>query len=391
MFLLNKNYNKNILIIQRYMTKYRIPLFEKMRGCLAESGIKLHVVNGTPTIKEAQKKEDGILPWSLRLPCYYWHIKNIRFVFQPIPEKLLAKQDLIIITQENSLLYNYWLLFRRKISGIRVAFWGHGANFQTEQPNSLRERCKRWISKQVDWWFAYTQLSAEKIIPSGFSKDRITILNNAIDTKELEYFCKNIPPSEIKSLRTKLGLKGKYVGVFIGSLYAEKRLDFLFTAADEIKRCLPDFELLIIGDGPLNKMVKDAVTIRSWIYWAGSRFGREKVLYASLGQIILNPGAVGLGILDSFIIGLPLITTECGIHGPEIAYLDSGHNGLITENNIQSFANGVLTLFCNNTLRSSMINEGKNDCKKYSLEQMVKKFCNGISNAIQVDKPISGK
>ena len=54
------------------------------------------------------------------------------------------------------------------------------------------------------------------------------------------------------------------------------------------------------------------------------------------------PGAVGLGILDSFALQTPMVTTTQNFHGPEIEYLENGKNGIITEDNIETYTNAII-------------------------------------------------
>ncbi len=386
MLIPRNNLRKNVLILQRRMTEYRVPLFESMRRRLSEMMIDLHVGCGTPTFKEAAKRDSGFLSWSLNVPCRYWHLNQLHFVWQRIPNDIVAQQDLVIMPHENSLISNHWLLLRRRLVGPLVAFWGHGANFQLPQTNSYQERLKSWMASQVDWWFAYTSLSVQKIVAAGFPKNRITCVNNAVDEETPVNLQKKMSVSELKSPRTKLGIRGEHVGIFIGSLYREKRLDFLFTAADKLRGKLPDFEMLIIGDGPLRETIRHEVASRPWVHWVGAKHGREKVLYLSLGQVMLNPGLVGLAILDSFAMGLPMVTTDCGIHSPEIAYLESGRNGLMVSNDVKAFVDGVLSVLLNSALRDSMAAACKADSKRYSLERMVENFCLGILKAINIGR-----
>jgi glycosyltransferase involved in cell wall biosynthesis len=355
-----------------------------MQQRLSEMGIELNVLTGTSTPEELVKKDSGTLssPWCLKVPCRYYRVNGVQFVLQPIPKTLLTRQDLVIVAHENTLLLNYCLLIRKHISKMRLAFWGHGANFQTHQKNSLGEKLKSWTATKADWWFAYTSLSVEHIVASGFPKEYITCLNNAIDLDVLTRLRENIFQPDIELLKIKLGFGGKHVGVFLGSLYAQKRLYFLFESADELKRQLPDFELLIIGDGPLRDIVRKFAEKRSWVRWVGAIHGREKVLHMALGHVMLNPGLVGLGILDSFAMGMPVVTTDCGIHSPEIAYLESGRNGLMVDNDIKAYVEGVLSLFTNATMYASMATACNADRDRYSLDKMVEAFCGGIFKAI---------
>jgi len=364
------------------MTEYRVPMFEALRRRLAEEGISLKVIYGTPTEKEKARNDEGSLSWAVRIPCHYFKLGSIAIVSQKIPNRLLSGHDLIIIPHENSFIFNYWLLLARLIGRTKIAYWGHGANFQSLHATSLRERFKSWHARHVDWWFAYTSLSKQKVIASGFPEDRITCLNNAVDTGKLIEWRKSIDDSERRSLRRRLGFRGDKVGVFIGSFHRDKRLDFLFSSADELRKRLPDFELLLIGDGFLRPGVRNFVAERSWAHWAGAKHGREKALYLSLGKVMLNPGLVGLGILDSFGMGIPMVTTDCGVHSPEIAYLESGRNGLLTEEGLAAFTEGAFGLLNDPEKQEKLAGACREDAEKYTLGNMVENFCQGITSAL---------
>jgi glycosyltransferase involved in cell wall biosynthesis len=120
----------------------------------------------------------------------------------------------------------------------------------------------------------------------------------------------------------------------------------------------------------------------SWIGSVGAKRDREKVLHLALGHLMLNPGMVGLGILDSFAMGLPMVTTDCKIHSPEIAYLNPARNGIITENSLGAFTEQVQKLLVNPGLRQKIAEEGMKDSSQYLLQNMVQKFSEGITDAL---------
>lgn len=375
----------NVLIIQRRMTEYRVPLFDALRRRLAEQGVTLQVVYGTPTSAEYGRDDSGTLLWAIKAPCVYLPMYTAKLVWQNIPHKLISDQNLIIIPHENMLLANYLLLFLRRYRGqAKLAFWGHGANFQSLTSNEVRDLFKAWTVRQVDWWFAYTAASVEKVVASGFDPQRITCLNNAVDVEDMCKLLTTITICERQALQQSLGLQGKNMAVFIGGLYKEKRLTFLCAAADKLRQRLPDFELLIIGDGSLNELIRRFVADRPWARWVGALHGRDKVLHLSLGRIILNPGLVGLNILDSFAFGLPLITTDCGIHSPEISYLRSGHNGIMTADDPLAYADAVERLLTDEPFREMLASNCRADAKRYTLENMVKNFTSGILSALSL-------
>ncbi len=373
---------KKVLIIQRRLTEYRVPLFMALKEKLSKGKISLSILRSKPTAEELIRADEGFLPWGMNVRCQTYNFGNMRLFWQALPNKLVSMYDLIIIPHENSLLSNYRLLLARRHENVRLAFWGHGANFQNSRNGGLKKWLREWSMKQANWWFAYTSASVKRLIESGYPEAKITCLNNAIDTRSLIEWASFVSVEEKRRLLASLSLGGQAVGIYLGSLHKDKRLDFLFAAADELRKRKPIFELLIIGDGPLRSIVENFVRTRHWAKWIGAKHDREKVLYASLGKIMLNPGMVGLGILDSFALGIPMVTTDCGIHSPEIAYLEHGRNGFITPNEQDEYVQCVADLFEDPLLLERLKLNCREDAKKYTLENMVNNFCNGILSAL---------
>ncbi len=370
---------ETVVIVQRRLTNYRVPLFETLRDVLAARHIRLELLVGKGTPDEEKRRDTGKLTWAVPVPTY--NFANGRLCWQPI-YRYLNSASLIILTQENALLANHLLILLPH--GYKIAFWGHGANLQNISHNGFKERYKRWITPRVDWWFAYTQMSADLVKTTGFPSDHITVLNNAVDTAELQAMRKSVTADETRTLRDYLGFGDGPVGVFLGSLYKNKRLDFLFSAAISIRREVSNFHLLIIGDGPDRDKVRAYCDAHSWVRWVGALFGREKIVHLSTAQVMLNPGLVGLGIVDSFACELPMLTTSCGIHSPEIVYLDNGRNGIITANNLVSYVEASARLLHDDNTLGVLRAGCALSASKYTLENMVHKFAEGIESALDL-------
>lgn len=369
-----------VMIMQRRMTHYRLPLFEGMRSELDRRGIELRLVHGTALPEEEIKKDGGDLPWSTLVPCKYW--LGGRLCWQNA-WPLIHGTDLIIVTQENKLLFNYVLLFMHRWHAW--AFWGHGRNFQNRSQLADRgERFKRWLLRKADWWFAYTQTSADVVEQAGYPPERITVLNNAIDTGALRRDLESVTDADVAALRAELGLGDAPVGLMLGSLYADKRPDFAMQAVELIRRQVPEFRLLVVGDGKQAHIVKEAAA-RSGraIQWLGVRKGRDKAVLLKLSQLLFNPGLVGLNMLDSLLSGVPLLTTDCGLHSPEIAYLDSGRNGVMTPDRLEDYVAAVVQLVRDEPLRARLSAACLEDAKEISLDRMVERFCDGIERCLR--------
>ena len=157
----------------------------------------------------------------------------------------------------------------------------------------------------------------------------------------------------------------------------------LVEAADRIRQECPDFVLIVIGDGPMGDFVRRAAASRPWMTYDGVRFGREKAVAFGLSTMMLNPGLVGLHILDAFAMGLPMITTATAQHSPEIAYLIPGVNGLALEETASSYAAGVVSLFRDPERLARMRDAARAQGLKYTVEAMAENFVDGIARALE--------
>ena len=367
-------HGKRVLVVQRRMTHYRVKFFELLRARLEQEGCELILAYGQGTSQEAQKDDSAEIPWAVKLPTKYFF--GGRVCWQPFGN-LLNNADVVVVTAENKLIYN--LVVQLLVQKKKKALWGHGANLQGNK-KSLRERFKKVMALHADWWFAYTERSAALVRATGFDPLKITVLNNSVDTTEVRIQIDRMDARCKVDLKKRFDVGSNNVGVFVGSLYPEKRLDFLVDAADLIRKKVQDFELLIVGDGPDSDYIQSAATTRPWLHYFGALKGGRKVEVISLAKVFLNPGLVGLGVLDSFACRVPLVTTDCELHSPEISYLQNGHNGLIVDNTLEAYSSAVTELLLDGEKLNRLVVGCERDYAIYTLEGMVDKFAGGLNS-----------
>ena len=153
-----------------------------------------------------------------------------------------------------------------------------------------------------------------------------------------------------------------------------------------IHAAIPGFRLAVIGDGPSAGIVEQAASSRPWLHWVGARTGREKAEWFAVADVVINPGAVGLHILDSFCSGAPMITTRDSKHGPELAYLHSGENGLIVDGDAEAYAAAVIALLRDAPRLDALKRAALTDARRYTLENMVNRFADGIERCIAMPR-----
>lgn len=369
------------VIVQYRLLHYRQSLFDELLSKCAASGIELRLVHGQPTRREATKKDIGALPWADVVENRVVEVGRRDILWQPFP-KSLRDADLIVLMQENRLVSNYPWLFGLR-GNTRIAFWGHGRNMQSKSPRGGREWWKRKHIGMVDWWFAYTDLTREILLDDGYPDERITVLDNAIDNDGFIRDLHSVGNQQLQAIRDELGVApGGTVGLFCGSLYPEKRLGLMLDAADRIREALPSFHLVVVGGGPSAEVMTDAATTRSWLHPVGVRRGVEKAAYFRLADVVFNPGAVGLHVLDAFCAGVPMATTRDALHGPEIAYLEDGVNGVVTPGNAADYASSVINLLADRNRLDAMRARARLDADRYSLDNMVERFADGIQRCL---------
>jgi glycosyltransferase involved in cell wall biosynthesis len=374
------------VIVLRYVTHYRVPFLEGLRDELTRRGIELVLIAGAPEAGDgADSKEHTVdVPWAQHVRNRWIRVGDTRLLWQPI-RHLLRPGDLVISDQASTLLVNYVLLVRQLLGRQRMALWGHGRNFQARTASRVGEAVKRLVSRRVHWWFAYNRLAAEVVRDLGFPADRITDVQNAIDTRSLSRAAEDLRPEALEAVRTELGLTGRHIGVYIGGMYAEKRLPLLIDACDRIRAEFDDFEMIFIGKGPDADVVRAAASSRSWLHHVGVKVGAARVPYLAGAQVLLMPGLVGLAVLDAFAVGTPLVTTSDAEHSPEIAYLEDGVNGLVVPGapvTAAVYADAVVALLRDPERLAGLTAGARAARDRYTIEEMVRRFADGVESAL---------
>jgi len=360
------------------LKQYRLPLFELMGQLLVEQGHELRVVCGSPPLHE-QSKGDNVLSSNryCKVEKSLWLLKGkLHFLHHALSHILWA--DFVITEQANKHIHNYVLIIFRLIGVKHFAYWGHGQNRQGN-PNSWREKIKKKLSTQCDWWFAYTQGVANYVTTLGYPSSKITVLNNSIDTSEFKQLLSTLTVEKIAWFKQQLAIDDSArIGLFCGSLYDDKKLEFLLNSALIIHQKNPHFVLLLVGNGKDRTVVEAYAKHYSFIKYLGPLFGEQKSLAFKSAELFLCPGLVGLAILDAFTAALPLFTSDIPNHSPEIEYLQHGVNGVMTAPFEDEYAQAVVDVLNAPEKLAQLRNNALASGSQFSIENMAQNFVEGI-------------
>ena len=357
-----------VLFIQQRIPHYRTRFFADLALALRKEGIALRVAALAGSIDSADRKDEGDFPPAIITRGKLVSFLSRRVYWVPTPKGLHGDNVIRIVPHEiGSIASWYWLLRRPE----KTMLFGHGRNFQAKR-NGAWDRLTRWayalMARRAALCFAYTSTSATVIAEYGVDPYRIAILNNSKFTANRQR----------KDLAT-----GKTIA-FLGSLTREKRFDFLFDAVDQLRGKHADLEFVIVGDGPMRETVERFTEKRSWARWVGAVDSEALAPVISDARCILSPGMVGLNLIDSFALGIPLVTTDRVDHSPEIAYLRSKVNGVVANDSIGDYVRAVDEVLVDAKYYETLVGGCYESATTYSLDRMVSSFKDSIKKSVEI-------
>jgi glycosyltransferase involved in cell wall biosynthesis len=373
---------RRVVILNRVVCDYRVAFYRALGRRLGAAGLELEVIGGAPWAGEGLVDAIDSVAFGRRLRNRHWI--GPAYWSDGVLESARGA-ELVVLEQANGALHNFPLLSRRALGlrGPRLAYFGHGAKLNTARPQPLRDSWKAALATRVDWWFAYTDLSARIVERYGFPAERISVVRNATDTASLREARARLEPAALNALAEKLFGTGEDVagptGVFCGRLSSLKWIPLLLQSLESIRSQVPGFRAVLVGDGPERQRVRAFAAKHSWCAWVGALHGSERVPYLALGDLWLNPGMLGLAVVDALALGIPVATTRNAIHSPEIEYLEHDRNGLLTAPDPDTFASAVAALLRDPARLAALRSGARDDGASFSAEDMAERFSRGVT------------
>ncbi|HEV2185765.1 MAG TPA: glycosyltransferase family 4 protein, partial [Stellaceae bacterium] len=194
-----------------------------------------------------------------------------------------------------------------------------------------------------DGFIAYTKSGAEKLIESGYPRERTFFVQNTIDMTEQFRLYDAERETDEAAIRREFGLRpDSAVFVFIGRLVPIKRVDQLIEAVHRINRNhLSErfVEAVIIGGGMCEAELKAQAADVPGIHFLGALPPNDQVArYLRVGAATVVAGMVGLVANHAFAHGSPVITRDLDTHSPEVEYIEHEKSGLIAPGDLDAFA-----------------------------------------------------
>ncbi len=217
-----------------------------------------------------------------------------------------------------------------------------------------QQRVVSWFERKmpslVELVTTNTRFSQGRLISSGIPNDRIVYIPNGVDKSRFEHIAK----SKTNPLIQSLGLRGKKIVAYIGSLSRPSHaVDLLLPALGIILESDPSVHLLLVGGGeaiPDLRAEANRMGINKHVLFTGWVSPEDIPEYYAIADVCIDPvmdddaarGRSPLKLFESWASGTPFVTGDVGdrreLMGTPAASV------LVEPGNSESLAQGVMQI-----------------------------------------------
>ena len=260
-----------------------------------------------------------------------------------------------------------------------IALMGHSPQFI--EGNRVVQLLRNLFLRRADWFFAYTPQECDRLELCGFPAERITVVNNTVDTDGLRESLDRVTEEDLCHFVNSRSLTPGKTGLFLGTIDGHKDIDYVLATARHLWLADPEFRVLIAGSGRDLSRVEQISDARPEIEILGRVVDSRKALALRAADIILCPRGIGLVAVDSLVAGVPIASLLGNKHGPEVDFLDRTTSFFApSHTSPEGFAQFVLEAVSNPQRLDQMRLAGKTRADSLSIQTMSHSVANGISD-----------
>lgn len=353
---------KKVLIIQRILSHYRVPLFEGLG--------KLYDL----TIAYSEKTEDWkncLKSLKIEYPTGKWNkMLDEDELFASVQEfiDVCKKYDVVVLPM---IPYRKSLYVAERLRKyVKLIFWGIGVSADYDKrydAEDYRRPSFESMAAMADASVFYTEYPKNKYIEYGIPKGKMFVAPNTVEVTKVE-----------------LNRQEKDSLLFVGTLLKQKKVQLLLETYKKVfdkNSCIP--ELKIIGEGEeyenIDKWIKEN-NLSEKIKLQGPIYEEDLLKEHFLHAIAtVSADQAGLTVLKSMGYGVPFITNKNAITGGEIFNIVNGVNGVLFEN-YNELEKILLDIIDNPQKYEEM---GKRAYQYYYSNRTVEKWIQGFADAIE--------
>jgi len=239
---------------------------------------------------------------------------------------------------------------------------------KTVHPKVLvaQKRRLKWVKKEADIVIAVSQTTKREIVELlGIKESRIRVIYEAVPEDVLE-FVSELASCELRvdKIKEKYGVDRPYLFAY-GSRAPRKNIKRLIRAFREIREIRDEYQLVIVGDYQAERKLPRNVILTGFLprnEMLALFSGARALVYPSLYE------GFGLPILEAFVLGVPVVTSNCS----SMAEVAGKAAILVDPNSTESIVRGIKTVVNSELIRKKLIEAGKRRAKRFSWERAAK-------------------
>ncbi|MBB75203.1 MAG: hypothetical protein CMJ75_11900 [Planctomycetaceae bacterium] len=215
------------------------------------------------------------------------------------------------------------------VTGVRVA-----------DPSRWRAWLERIATRRVDKIACVSQSVAEHCqYFSDFAAEKLCVIRNGIDLTTLQ----NVKAINLETLGLRPGRKAV---VFAGRLHPQKSVPWLLQAAARFLCRLPDYDLIVAGDGPQRTSLENQareLNIANQVHFVGYRSDLLEVLAASQ-MVVLASRWEGMPnvLMEAMALAKPIVAIRA--EGVSELLHDTDPTQLVHTHDVEAFAECVMRI-----------------------------------------------
>lgn len=257
-----------------------------------------------------------------------------------------------------------------KLRNISYLLEGDGG-FQ-KNGKGLKEAYKKHLIQGADGYFSTSRSHDDYFIAYGAKKEKI-FRYPFTSLRDRDICITMIDDEEKQSIKKELGVSTEKVILSVGQFIHRKGYDILLKACKDIDS---NVDIYIIGGKPIDKYVNLIKELNiSNVHFVEYKSKEELKSYFRMADLFVLPTREdiwGLVINEAMAHGLPVVTTDKCVAGIEL--IINYENGFIVPvEDTKALAQKINLILENNDLRTKMSNSNRNKMKGYTIESMVKR------------------
>lgn len=340
----------NVLLIQRKLAHYRVPIFNALADL---EGLDLTVVHSGSENMSAQVHFREIVVDCIRF-------RQIHYMRGVVP--IADCYDVVVAPLNPRSIES--VLVRARSHKYKVIYWGHGMG-TSSWGNRLRAHMAQWADASI----LYGEEGRREFITLGGDRKKLFVAPNTIYVSNAEFN----PDVTRRSF------------LFVGRIQRRKGVSKLLKAFATCVAAIPaHIRIEVVGEGDLRRelenLARELGIAERVTFWGRitDDLMLQRIFQRALAYV--SPDHVGLGVLHSFAYGVPVVTRRSGAHAPEVENITSGVTGILCSGSVSSLTRVICHLAHNPDKSVSM---GQAAYRHYRNHRSIVDMVRGFSSALE--------